>query len=110
MTWITRTIIITTKVQDDLDEGSFAEFVTNLANIVDHTPYDVQIRGPLTISDMCFHTTVDQYEELTNILVEELEHWHDILSDDPNDEQAGLRAASIFHFLCDLGVLGYEAP
>ncbi len=56
------------------------------------------------------HTTPRHLEDLKEILVEELGHWQDILSDNPHNDQAGRRSAAVFYLLCDLEVPGYEAP
>lgn len=38
----TGTILISTKVDDEFDLESFQEFVRTLANLVEHSPYDVR--------------------------------------------------------------------
>ncbi len=56
------------------------------------------------------HTTETHMTDIVAILVEELKHWQDILSDNPSDDQAGRRSAAVFYLLCDLDIPGYEAP
>ncbi len=108
MAHVTKILVITTKVERTDEWASFDEFVTSLGNIVDHTPYDVQVRETVSIPDFMVHTPRYQYDAVVEVLQEELRHWQEILDEQPDSDQAGLRAAGLFHFLCDLKVKGFE--
>ena len=67
MTWLTKTITISYKVQDDEFVESFNEFIDNVASMVNHTPYDVDVRDP-TMRTSVPVTEVDNRDNRTTWL------------------------------------------
>ncbi len=105
---MTNTIVLTADSESNEELDSFDEFTQRIIQLTEHTPYTAHLYKRTTIVGV--HTTPSHMVDIIEVLEEELTHWQDILSDDPKNDQAGRRSASVHSLLCDLNVPGYEAP
>ncbi len=103
---ITRTLIFYAEPNNQQEFDTFKEYVRHLADITDHTVYNVAYADKTNMIPLK-STTEEQFEYVKSVIEDKLKEWQG----DPFPEEAdGLPIAALFNFLCDLEVDGYELP
>ncbi len=103
---ITRTLIFYAEPDNQEEFDTFKEYVDHLADITDHTIYNVAYADKTNMI-LLKSTTGEQFDYVKSVIENKLKEWQN----DPFPEESdGLPIAALFNFLCDLEVDGYEAP